>query len=473
MSLKRWMLGKVNETPDRRATGAPRLAPSLHGALPADDEPTLGRSERRGASAHLGPYAPLVGAIRAALEDFAASGLKLHLAIAERDRYVLTSVEVTCEGSDEEHALLKRFVAEFTPEQIKRYLARDVIAALRNASAIDLSQFAGLTAIQDGRAAARDEDPYADLIADLRGDPAAASASPYEVELVGRWSSGDAPAGDAHKPVPRARDARDADAVHTPLSGRTLTLDIEDAEGARRVEIEGILPGRRYVVGKDGGCDIVIHGTFASRRHCEVWLEDGAWHAADAGSTNGIRVEAGGGVTRRAPESSDRTRPLALPDGAWLVLSAHASGTAERYPRLCVRAGAARVPDAVAATSIATPIAPPRPRGGGLTVAAHMSSGVREAELAPHALPFDVGRSRNQALVIDGGHGEVSGRHLSIVALDDAGASVVVHGDNGVSVEGTTYPAGTQFRWKAGETLRLGRPGGEGACTLTLARSDS
>ena len=90
----------------------------------------------------------VIAAVREELEQFAASHLRLHLAIAEGDRYVLTSIEVECEGSDEHRELLRRFMSEFKPEQIKHYLAREVIAGLRNASAIDLSQFAGLNAAQ-------------------------------------------------------------------------------------------------------------------------------------------------------------------------------------------------------------------------------------------------------------------------------------------------------------------------------------
>ncbi len=51
---------------------------------------------------------------------------------------------------------------------------------------------------------------------------------------------------------------------------------------------------------------------------------------------------------------------------------------------------------------------------------------------SPSALPFRVGRSRNQALVIDWAHADVSGQHFDIVALDESGATIVVHGDNGV-----------------------------------------
>ena len=149
MKLKGWMLRKVN------AMGNPgsRVEPQSHAAMAAHDtrEPRMRAvGEQRGGvpddAEHLGPYSALIGAIREELEHFVTTQLRLHLAIAERDRYVLTSVEVECDESDEHRDLLRRFIGEFKPEQIKHYLAKEVIAGLRNASAIDLSQFAGLNA---------------------------------------------------------------------------------------------------------------------------------------------------------------------------------------------------------------------------------------------------------------------------------------------------------------------------------------
>lgn len=481
MSLKRWVLGKVNGTNAR-----PRVAPSLHGAavpLPEAREPTVGRAAerdgRREAIAHLGPYAALIGAIREALEHFAASQLRLHLAIAERDRYVLTSIEVECDGTDEQRALLRRFVAEFRPEQIKQYLAREVIAGLRNASAIDLKQFAGLNAARDAQAEEAleaEEDPYEDLLADLRGGSPGTHSPAFEVTLVGRWAPADAPLfaqGEGRAGPQAPRKSHD---VQTPLAARALALDVEDAAGARRVELESVVPGRRYVIGKDPGCDIVVDGVYASRRHCELWFDERAWWVIDAGSTNGVRVEATGRVARSDPDAGDRAQPIELPAGAALILSAHARGHAGEYPRLVARPGVVPERDAAMASKDAasppTPIAPPRARQVSLTVAAHMSSGVREAELVEGALPFLVGRSRNQGLVIDWGHAEVSGRHLEIVAIDEAGAAVVVHGDNGVRVGATAYRSGEQFSWKPGETLLLGRGDATASsCTLTLART--
>ena len=133
---------------------------------------------------HLGAYRPLVAAIREELERFVATDLRLHLAIAERDRYVLSSIVIDSVGPDETRTLLARFVREFAPEQVKHYLAREIIARLPNASAIDLTQFAGLrpAAIPQARLT-----NYDDILDELRSDEPEV-AKPFEVTLVGRWS---------------------------------------------------------------------------------------------------------------------------------------------------------------------------------------------------------------------------------------------------------------------------------------------
>ena len=106
-----------------------------------------------------------------------------------------------------------------------------------------------------------------------------------------------------------------------------------------------------------------------------------------------------------------------------------------------------------------------------MTLTARLASGEQRLELHAGALPFAVGRSRNQQLVIDRIHEVVSGHHLDIVEVDASSAQVVVQGDNGVVVEGIAYPPGTRFRWKVGDTMVLGPAlHGEPECTLTLSR---
>jgi pSer/pThr/pTyr-binding forkhead associated (FHA) protein len=89
-------------------------------------------------------------------------------------------------------------------------------------------------------------------------------------------------------------------------------------------------------------------------------------------------------------------------------------------------------------------------------------------------LPFSIGRSRSQSLVIDWAHQSVSGQHLEITQIDSAGVDVVVHGDNGVAVAGTSYQPGARLRWKPGESMTLGRSvDSELECRLTLSRRTS
>src|SRR3954452_19520849 len=117
MTVKRWMLRKVNAA-DKGASRSHAPAAKAVGAAAGDEhEPSLGSFGGRLASMaqeaeHLGPYASLIAAIREELEQFATSQLRLHLAIAERDRYVLASIEVECEGGDGDRELLRRFVRE-------------------------------------------------------------------------------------------------------------------------------------------------------------------------------------------------------------------------------------------------------------------------------------------------------------------------------------------------------------------------
>ena len=481
MAVKRWMLGKMNAggRHDRTshahdaargdAPGAARLRePSVgvfeHGAGPIDE------------AEHLGPYTTLIGAIRSELEQFATSQLRLHLAIAERDRYLLTSIELECEGNDHDRELLRRFVREFRPEQIKRYLAKEVIARLRNASAIDLSQFAGLNAEVDAGdlAREREEERYGDLIAELSSAMPRSAANPYRVTLVGRWSEVDARAQSRDDKAPAPETQR------TPLAARAIQVDIEDAAGTHRIDLKAIAAGRRYSVGKGEGCDIVVDGVYASRRHCEIWLENGVWRVADTGSTNGIRIESTSGVIARFPSDAVSARPAAieLPLGTWLVLSARMRGEPGQYPRLSLHLPAdleqspAKGTPAKAVATPVTPIAPPRRRDHAWTITARMVSGPRSIDIDKDALPLRIGRSRDQALVVDWAHSDVSGHHLDIVSFDEGSATAIVHGDNGVTVDGTLHRPGTEFRWQPGETLKLDQGTDRvAACELTLSRA--
>jgi pSer/pThr/pTyr-binding forkhead associated (FHA) protein len=475
MSFKSWFLDRLQTVGGAvtRADLGEAVAPHARGG-----EPVLDASEPREARAepaldevlHLGAYGPLIAAIRDELEHFVASQVRLHLAIADRDRFLLTSIAVRAPADDERRRQLARFMREFKPEQLKRYLARELIAGLPNASALDLTQFAGLVDADAAERPPADGD-YRELIAALTAGPASNAPRPYRVELVGRWTEIDAPLS----PTGAKGASRHATPATPLATGARCEFDVEDADGRRRVVLPSVVAERRYVVGKGEGCDIRVNGAFASRRHAEVWLEGGAWWAADAGSTNGIRIE---GARAPVPAAEAlNAQPMRLAPGDRLVLSARAEGPVGDYPWIALRA-APSAPVGTRVTPIASAAVPKTPltsvMAAGETRDAWkltlvQSQGVRTLEIDASALPVRVGRSRSQTVVVDRVHDGVSGHHLEIVALGDDGAQIVVHGDNGILVEGVPHACGSRLAWKPGETLVLGASARD-ACTLMLAR---
>jgi len=478
MSMKSWVLHRVAGRSDL----PPRESRHLHepdlDAAPGHRDAGVATDPLR-AGADLGVYAPLIGAVRDELEHFVASHVRLHVVIAERDRFLLTSIGVRSPGGEQARELLQQFMHEFRPEQVKRYLAREVIGRLPNAAVIDLSQFAGLCDLASTERPG-DDDEYRELLAALRTTPALPVARPYEVSVIGRWSEADAASAPAR--------ARRIDTPSTPLAGRRVEFDIDDGAGTRRAALNAVVPGRRYVVGKDESSDLRVDGTYTSRRHAEIWLDDDGWHVADAGSTNGLRVEsAGADGTRRvlASATTGDAAPIRVAEGARIVLSARAEGPPGDYPWIAVRP--MRLPAAAGATAAtaATPIAaganaPKTPLTSVLAVrsgparfaiAVSQASGERSQALADDALPLTVGRSRDQAIVIDRRHPGVSGQHVAIDALDDDGAQGIVLGDNGIVIDGVAHGQGKRFEWQPGQTMVLGGAvAGEPACQLVLTR---
>ena len=469
MSMKSWVLDRVHRMNGLYArVDLPPREPMLKQA--ASGPPAQAPDSVLSNAEHLGSYGPLITAIREELEHFVVGQVRLHLAIADRDRFLLTSIGVRCPDDGEARERLAQFMHEFKPEQVKRYLAREVIAGLPNASAMDLSQFAGLFDAD----AAEDANEYRELLVALRGDAPTPSARAYQVSVVGRWSEIDFASAGAALSAQVQGGATPA----TPLAGLRCEFEVEDGNGRRRVVLQSVIAGRRYMIGKGEGCDLRVDGTYTSRRHGEIWLDNGCWWVADAGSTNGIRIESPTGAVERCGAAAGAgAQPIKLADGARIVLSAQAEGSASEYPSVALRPGpnsGARVtPIAGAAPSPTTPLTPilaSRASDSALTLTARLATGERRLDLHAGSLPVAVGRSRNQQLVIDRIHEAVSGHHLDIVDVDASSAQVVVHGDNGVIVDGVAYPPGTRFRWKVGDTMVLAPAlQGDPQCTLTLS----
>jgi len=470
MTMKSWVLHRVagrSDLPPRERGHEPDLDAD---AIPREQGVATADALRPGAD--LGVYAPLISAVRDELEHFVVSHVRLHVTIADRDRFLLTSVGVRSPGGAQARELLQQFMHEFKPEQVKRYLAREVIGRLPNAGVIDLTLFGGLSDLEAGERAS-DDGEYRELLAALRTTPQV--ARPYEVSVLGRWSEADAPAS------PFANNARGGAVPSTPLAGRAVAFDVSDADGTRVAVLPSVVPGRRYVIGKDESSDLRVDGTYTSRRHAEIWLDSDGWRVADAGSTNGVRVVDEQSGRSRASAANGDDAPIRVGDGMRVVLSARADGPPRDYPSIALRAATA-----AAAPSPVTPIAtaagttaPKTPltavlgtRSARFAIAVAQDSGERVLPLDAEVLPFTIGRSRGQTLVIDRRHAGVSGHHVAIDAIDDDGVHGSVVGDNGVVVDGIRYDTGARFAWRAGQTMVLGGSlPGETPCVLALERS--
>jgi hypothetical protein len=482
MSMKSWVLHRVQGLGEAtgRADLAPRKATRERGPDPDLDRDT---DTRPGDAApggplppspeDLGAYAPLIGAVRDELEHFVASHVRLHVVIADRDRFMLTAVGVRSPGGAPARQLLQEFLREFRPEQVKRYLAREVIGRLPNAAVIDLSQFAGLSDLEAGERA-HETGEYEELISALRTVPEAPVRQPYEISVLGRWTE------------------NDASIATTRLAGRRCEFEIDDGDGPRHAALNSVVPGHRYIVGKGDECDIRVNGTYTSRRHAELWLEGGIWHVADAGSTNGLRVESapreGTLETARRVAAPGSAQAIALREGMRIVLSARAEGPPVDYPWIALRPivparAAATMPTPIAAPASA-PVAVPRPAPSTPRTAVlasrrlepvfeitELHGGARVHAFRRSELPITIGRSRGQTLVIDWSHAGVSGHHVEIDAIDDDVAHGVVRGDNGIDIGDTHLVAGDRLRWLVGQTMVLGGSlPGEPQCRLSLAR---
>ena len=469
MTMKSWVLNRVAgraDLPARERGHEPDLDAD---AIAHDHGGATGDALRPGAD--LGVYAPLITAVRDELEHFVVSHVRLHVTIADRDRFLLTSVGVRSPGGAQTRELLQQFMHEFKPEQVKRYLAREVIGRLPNAGVIDLTLFGGLCDLEaDERT--RDDGEYRELLAALRTTPQV--ARPYEVSVLGRWSEADAPT------APFA-NARGGAAPSTPLAGRAVAFDVSDADGTRVAMLPSVVPGRRYVIGKDESSDLRVAGTYTSRRHAEIWLESDGWRIADAGSTNGVRVvdETSGRAWRASAAAGDEAS-IRIGDGMRIVLSARADGPPHDYPSIALRAATATpspvtpIAMAAAATAPKTPLTAVlgAANGARFAIAVSQGSGEQVLPLDPEALPFTIGRSRGQTLVVDRRHAGVSGHHVAIDAVDNEGVHGSVVGDNGVVIDGARFDTGTRFAWRPGQTMVLGGSlPGESPCALVLERT--
>jgi len=146
------------------------------------------------------------------------------------------------------------------------------------------------------------------------------------------------------------------------------------------------------------------------------------------------------------------------------AVPARVAAAAPVTPIAAAPAGAPKTP----LTSVLAARAP----GPRFEIAISQESGDQVLSIDSDSLPFTIGRSRDQTLVIDRRHAGVSGHHIAIETIDDDEVGVIVAGDNGVVVAGIRHDAGARFAWRPGETMVLGGAlPGEPPCSLVLERN--
>jgi hypothetical protein len=164
-----------------------------------------------------------------------------------------------------------------------------------------------------------------------------------------------------------------------------------------------------------------------------------------------------------------------------IVLSARADGPPRDYPSIALRAAAAATSSPVTPIATAAGTAAPKTpltavlgsrSAAHYAIAVSQGGGEQALPLDADALPFTIGRSRGQTLVIDRRHAGVSGHHVAIDAIDEDGVHGTVVGDNGVVVDGARFDTGARFAWRPGQTMVFGGAlPGEPPCALALERT--
>jgi len=69
---------------------------------------------------------------------------------------------------------------------------------------------------------------------------------------------------------------------------------------------------RKFTIGREKSCDVLVGDESVSRLHAEIWLEDGQIMLADRGSSNGTMLVRGGAAAPLTYGSVERTDQIRL-----------------------------------------------------------------------------------------------------------------------------------------------------------------
>lgn len=123
----------------------------------------------------------------------------------------------------------------------------------------------------------------------------AAPPAPDEADLPLQTFIGDlAPATDDDAPL--------SSVVIRQASALAWLVPLTGASGTEHVQL-----GERFTIGRDPSSDLVLLDRSATRRHAEIWREQGKYHIRDSETTNGTRVN-GTRVTTAELQDGDEIR---------------------------------------------------------------------------------------------------------------------------------------------------------------------
>lgn len=427
------------------------------------------------------PFQPVIDALQRGLYDFACKQLQTDLYINPRYRFEITRIDLRPRTPDADHCL-QAMLARYPAAHLAGFMQRTLFVTLPNGKHIDTRHFAGIQRLP------------------LQAPPPPAPDSP---EAQGAdFASICAELGEAPPPLLPGQQPPAFDCfIHgrlvedntpppvSPSTPQPATASaqwlLRDALGEREINLDPASADNPVTLGKGEQNTLVLQGTFVSSQHGQLWFAEGGWWYLDTGSTNGSRVEVPETSGHIFPPVRERTapcEPLRLPPGSRILLGTTVAGlatpqTANAYPCLQVPVSQLPPPDTstpvAAITAPTTPLVPTAPVTPPLALLLVAESEAqqhpRRIPLTGAALPFCIGRSSQQSLTVPEVHRSVSGTHLRLLQVTEAGIEIELTGQNGAQRGEALLPAGYHGLWAWGETLHLGHAqDGEPPYTLQL-----
>lgn len=359
-------------------------------------------------------------AVKAKLEDYVRRKIPEHQKIARHQVFELHRIEIRSASNPE---AVQRFLDEFDQESRYNWVNELIAQTIGPSRMLKLDRFSGIY----GEAELSGEaDPHSRYLNE-------GNRSDYQVDLIGAWAKDLALA----PPLPPEQKPPFQPA---PSPGLKVKLTISDAQG-RRLEIHEQYPFR---LGKAKG--VSVQGKYVSGDHCvfhsdgrSLWLEDI--------STNGTWVDG---------QRALKGQRLELERVCQLKLGQE-HGSLANAPEIRLEIINTPIAIETPATPIDTggftPIV--RDVDEALLAVLDVQDATGKFSLDVMRLPYSLGLGEGRDYKVPSAHQGVSGLHLVIESLEDAGAWAFnpAHAKNGTALDGKPQPE--RFLWPFGAEVAL------------------